>query len=91
MSKVFVVVGNTGEYSDRTDWYVVAYRTEELAQAHVELAKKWYLENGGRELYKPSWGNRDKIKNPFDPNMQVDYTGTDWTVVEVELRDELPK
>ena len=36
VSKVYVVMGNTGEYSDWTEWVVCVYFEEETAKFHVE-------------------------------------------------------
>ena len=74
---VYVVVGSTGEYSDRSEWYVAAYFDEELAKEHVMLA-----DEKGRELFASdnTWKGRIEMKgkNPWDPDGQSpDYTG--WT------------
>lgn len=39
--EIYVVVGTTGEYSDRTEWMVCAYRDEQLAKDHVVAATAW--------------------------------------------------
>lgn len=36
--RVYVVMGSAGEYSDRTEWAVVAYLDEERAKQHVVAA-----------------------------------------------------
>ena len=43
MTKVYVVEGSTGEYSDHREWPVAAYMREDLAREHADKAKKWYL------------------------------------------------
>lgn len=86
MSKLYIVTGTTGEHSDRREWTVAAYWDEATAQAHAVKAKEWYDEH--RCLERRYHDNEPK--NPFDPFMYVDYTGTDWTVVWVEFRDKLP-
>lgn len=84
--KIYIVEGTTGEYSDRSEWPVAAYADESLAQQHAEAAKRWYEEHDCFERHY------DEIfQNPFDPFMHINYTGTDWTVYEVELRTELPE
>ena len=80
---IFVVVGTTGEYSDRSEWLVVAYWRESDARAHAEAAKKWYLENSADK----HWTEMGHSRNPYDPGMRCDYTGTDWTVTEVPFRE----
>ncbi len=87
MTTIYIVYGNTGKYSNRSEWPVAAYMDQALARAHVERAAAWYASVGG----EPILGRYDcKLKNPYDPNMSVDYTGTDWYVGQVELRTELP-
>lgn len=46
MKMVYVVMGETGEYSDRRDWPVCAYVDDEpAAQAHVLRAEEWLRVN----------------------------------------------
>lgn len=45
MKSIFVVVGVTGEYSDRNEWYVVAYPDEKSANDHADAANLWLREN----------------------------------------------
>ena len=82
--KIFVVNGTTGEYSDRTEWLVAAYTREEDAWKHVEKATEyvqaWRSTHTRYETRCPP--------GPFDPNLQMDYTGTDYTYFEIELREE---
>lgn len=37
---VYVVMGSTGEYSDRNEWGVAVYSDENLAKEHVQRATK---------------------------------------------------
>lgn len=90
MSKLYIVSGTTGEYSDRHDWTVAAYADEAKAQAHAEAAKRWYQATDYFERYQSEWDDAKNPKNPFDPFMSCDYTGTSWSVGCVELRDDLP-
>lgn len=39
-NKIYVVMGTTGEYSDRSEWPVIAYFDEEKAKQHVTLARQ---------------------------------------------------
>lgn len=84
-SKVYVVMGTTGEYSDRTEWPVCAYLEESLAQEHITKAtaraKEIEVLRGDRYLRAP-----DGVVNEYDPDMSMDYTGTDYYCIEVELR-----
>ena len=98
MSKsVWVLRGTTGEYSDRTDWIVAAYKKEDDAVKTQQdlsdlFAKMWKEVNGywwevefnetTPEPIKTLWDTIKKI----DSQITVDYTGVSWWVTEVELR-----
>lgn len=83
--KIYVVTGTTGEWSDRDEWPVAAYLSEERAREHAEKA-----DHKAKELFVV-WGeNRWDMPdgaNPFDPHMSMDYTGTDYGVMTVPLMD----
>lgn len=82
---IYVVFGQTGEYSDNQHWMVKAFRDEELAKQLVLDATK-----GAAEAYakvcRSNW-LRVKGGNPFDPDMKTDYTGTSYWYDEVELAE----
>lgn len=85
MKKIYVVGGTTGEYSNRTDWNVCAYRSKKKAETHVRNAML-----RAKELETSKAGRYDSIQdglNEFDPDMQMDYTGTEYFVSVVDLRD----
>ena len=79
--KIYLVVGETGEYSSHTEWPVIAYDDEAVAQRHIDLAKARADEiEGGKERYE-----RPKEANEWDPEMQMDYTGTIYCLHEIVL------
>jgi len=82
--KIYLVCGTTGTYSDRQDWTVCAYRSSDKAEEHARNAML-----RGKEIQKskPRYYCPKPGENEFDPNMQMDYTGTEYTTQEVELRD----
>lgn len=74
---MWLVFGQTGEYSDHVRWPVAAYSSREAAEKHADLAKQWELATyEKRESHK----RNVLIKCPYDPNFRRDYTGTDWSV-----------
>jgi len=78
--EIYVVIGATGEYSDRTEWLVAAYENENAAKEHVlkatEKAKEWEVL---RKDTDESWASWDKDWNPWDKVAQyMDYTGTNY-------------
>ena len=105
MSTIYVVMGTVGEFSDRREWAVAAYESEELAQRHVELASQ-----RGREIEaaRIPGSARDKMTGPergaawnvyvdtwktnqFDANFRCDYhPATYFLYEEVPLRTSLP-
>ena len=87
MTKLFVVIGCTGEYSGFDEWVVCAYSDEAHARQHAEAAQvqmsEWQATHGRYEDPPKGW-------NKYDPVGYCDYTGTTYTVQEVELRESLP-
>lgn len=86
---IFIVFGTTGEYSDRTEWPVKAFRDEQRAKDFVEL-----LTSKSREIYSEDnhsfkyWSEVAKhSKIPEDPNFRLDYTGTSYYYVSTQLEN----
>jgi hypothetical protein len=81
---IYVVMGTTGEYSDRNEWSVIAYFDEAKAKEHVvnadRRAKEIQATREDRYRVEPG-------ANEFDPNMSMDYTGTDYYYNTVPLGD----
>jgi hypothetical protein len=83
--KIYVVIGTTGEYSDRTEWLVKAFESENSAKKMViEFSEK------AREI----WDMKEKdyktdefeLGKVFDPDFRMDnLTGTSYFLCEVEL------
>jgi hypothetical protein len=85
--KVFIVEGACGEYDDYVEWPVAAYLVEELAKAHVKGAEEGFLN------LKKIYGFYDipnDVKNPYDPSMNVSYTGPKYYYYALEISDALP-
>ena len=79
---IYIVEGQTGEYSDNISWPVKAFVSEEKAKEFVEQVSAEYRKI--RERCGRGW-NRKKYSNPLDPNMEMDYTGTIYNYYWVEL------
>lgn len=81
--KVFIVFGQTGEYSDHSNWAVKGFVDKTRAEAFELAATKWAHEAKSRVgRYEPI-----KEPSPYDPKFRCDYTGTDYFTVEVEIED----
>ena len=85
MTKIYIVKGWTGEYSDKHEWPVAAYEDEKTAVEHAHQA-----EVRAKELWVDYHAN-DGItwKNEYDLDMDMDYTGTHYYVEVVELFHDL--
>lgn len=77
-----VVIGSTGEYSDRSEWLVRAFRDEAAAREWAEKAATRAKEI---EAVRGSRYDVDPDSNEFDPHMTMDYTGTSYYVQDVPL------
>ncbi len=88
-AKVYIVIGDTGEYSDRTEWPVIAYMDENKAVAHVARLDTWLVENKVSRNHGDvlSYEERDNLKTPDDPHFSSDYTGTRYCVMAVDIGD----
>ncbi len=84
MKMIYVVGGGTGEYSDRTEWIVAAFTDKAMGQEMVLRCEKFAPKEG------MDYMAREKAKNPYDPNMRSDYTGTTYYLMEVPLLDAVP-
>jgi hypothetical protein len=86
--KIWMVGGSTGEYSDRVEWAVDAWRSEAEAQARVK-----FLDDKMRELglcdSRDDYDIRDQKElamRAFDPAFSCDYTGSHYYICELELK-----
>lgn len=95
MTKVYVVQGSTGEYSDRDEWCVRGYYDEDKAKAAVVSLSEWaanlftatkILGNEYDDGYE-EW-KRTTYPEIFelDQHFKQDYTGTyySYSTIEVE-------
>lgn len=90
MSKIYIVIGSTGEYSDHTEWPVGWCSTIEKANALVaklDAEAKAFREWDNACDSHDHWKLREeRMRSMSDPSFSCDYTGTTysvWTVEEV--------
>jgi len=83
MKKIYIVLGTTGEYADQCEWPVIAYFDETKAKEHVIKAGRRSTEL----IQEYGWSKIPRGNNEFDPIMQVDYTGVEYRIVDVDLGD----
>lgn len=88
--QVHIVMGSTGEYSDRSEWPVVAYTDLAMAEQHVKFASRYADAVFAARESRWRWDSAD-LANPYDSQMSMDYTGTRYYVMSVECASELPR
>lgn len=87
MERIWIVMGSTGEYSDRTEWPVVAFTTESAAKARI-AALDVKMQEIPQHWRENRWEHEDEIKAhmaSLDPGFRMDYTGTRYFVYEVPV------
>ncbi|NIQ92427.1 MAG: hypothetical protein GWN93_26980 [Deltaproteobacteria bacterium] len=81
--KIFIVMGTAGEYANTEQWPVKAFRSKRRAEDIGTKAMR-----RANEIYEDhfkKYGRRDLPENEYDPDMEMDYTGTSYFLYEVEL------
>lgn len=88
MTIIYVVEGQTGEYSDNRNWPVRAFISEKRAKDFViklsDEYRKMRIKYGGGDYWYHYWDS-EKDPNPLDPDMLVDYVGVEYSYYSVEL------
>lgn len=88
---IWVVMGRTGEYSDSTDWLVCAYENEAAAHRHADRAmvRARELMDSGDQADDIRWDEARlrEWMGDLDPvGSRMDYTGSDYVALPVEVR-----
>lgn len=88
---IYVVFGATGEYSDRREYAICAYRDQFLAQQHIERATiraNYILVES--EKANSEYEYRRNATSEYDLNIaEMDYTGTRYFYSTIEVLDKL--
>lgn len=92
-TKVYILFGETGEYSDHVEWWVRAYLDKDQATQECDKLNALCVEAGlfNDWLKIADYAHREaalteRIK-PHDANAQTGYTGLLYGVGEVVLAD----
>lgn len=99
MNFVYVVVGTTGDIPDWTFWHVVAFPTEEAANARRDHLNRWIDERGLRTVYsQPDSNGRTEVISsaksytgkppPWDHQFQH-WGSTEYTVARIPFMEEM--
>lgn len=94
METLYVVFGKTGEYDSYREWEVCAYTDNASADAHVEAlnARLRLLDlfsdrdNDIVQWYEKEQQAKGEMKD-LDPHFQLDYTGVDYDMFELNVYD----
>lgn len=86
---VYVVRGETGEHADWSSWVVCGFTRLKEAKKYVKDANTAATEIYVSLMGKMYWA-KDHGKNPFDPDMKMDYTGTTYTYAKVPFYESKP-
>jgi hypothetical protein len=100
MSKVYLIMGYTGEYGDAQSWPVKAFHREVDCQQMVSAMNSYLKVTMGKyspyDLYfahedSDSIGKtmkeiRSHMEEHYDPLFQMDYTGTNYSYMEIPAK-----
>lgn len=91
MKTIWIVHGSTGEYSDRSEWNVVAVETEEMAQQWVKALDIQY-QSIPQAMRNDRWDHEEELKKimSLDPDFSMDSTGTHYFIAKVPFSAEPP-
>lgn len=70
-----------------------AHKNEQQFRDSIkQVYDKWfqYKQSNTSDNDFNTFYTNNTIKSPYDPNMNMDYTGTDYFVLEVEMREVIP-
>jgi hypothetical protein len=83
VGKIYVVIGKQGNYSDKTEWVVMAFGAHEPAMAYRDKCQE-YMDNKPDDD-DPDWMAVDKYvaANPYDTGVSYHYGETEYRVEEV--------
>jgi hypothetical protein len=86
MQKIYLVMGQTGEYEDYSEWTVKAFIDKKKAEELVAKASKRANKIHSMML-KAIHEDRSvpDFKSRYDPNIYMCYNGTSYFIVEVPL------
>lgn len=86
MKTAYIVMGDTGEYSDHCSWYLKCFTDKAMAEGLCNRLNAWLKERG---LDYDSKGHRRyslvEDRPPEDPDFRCDYTGSQYSILELPL------
>lgn len=85
MTFVFLVSGAAGEWDDRVEWNVAAFRDRKDADALCAALNQWCIDHRCHTTTDVLWA-RCPDPCPLDPKFSTDTGGTLYQIEEIELR-----
>lgn len=82
--RVYIVRGHTGCYEDRFDWIAHAFTSKERAEDTMAGLDE-LVRNSDRLSSEAQGKLQEYIAENFDKNCSVDFTGTYYTMEELEV------
>jgi len=84
LTKIYIVLGRSGEYEEQSEWIVKGFISEKKAQKFVKdvqkIANELHKSLDNKLYYHTLYG-----KNPLDPKMECDFKEPEYYYCEVEL------
>lgn len=81
---IYLIIGNTRQYEDYHEWAVKCFTDKQIAEKYLDLCQNYAnnppLDTNGNIYYTDEW-----IKDSPDSFFDIDYTGTDYSIIEREL------
>lgn len=89
-STVWIIIGRTGEYSDRTEWCVRVFDTEAAAVDYRTMLLNTYRHAIVERPNEMEYEARERVAGEMsggpDPSLpHIDYTGLDYTIVKAPM------
>lgn len=84
MRKIYIVEGNTGEYSDRTNWMVKAFLKQESAERFRDKLDNKLKELNFDNLNYDESGKASEEMRELDPEFK-DYGSSHYVLLTVDL------
>jgi len=76
---IYLIEGESGEYENIYTWVSQAFTDKKLAQSTMDKWQQYATDNFDDRF------DNDVINNSPDPCFTVDYTGTKYRLIEIEL------
>lgn len=88
---IYIVIAASGKWSDRIEWPVAAFSTEDRVKDYINLLEKTYKSFDqnicGFQREEADRDALDAAMGVLDARFYEDYTGTSWFIEQVEWKE----